>query len=263
MGAFRSRVRIMSAPPSGSLEQIALGIGTLGMALGTLAFVAMGSGETDERKQEFFIITTFIAGIASVAYFSMFQGFGVISVELANGTTLERIYWARYADWLFTTPLLLLDLGLLAGADRNTLATLVGLDAGMIVTGLVGALATGGGSSLSPGATRIAWWGISCGFFVVLLYYLVSTLSNLAAQQSGDVASLFSTLRNLVIVLWTAYPIVWIIGTEGTLNIVGLGVETVLFMVLDLAAKVGFGFILLRSRDVLDQASAAAGVAAD
>ena len=222
------------------------------MALGTLAFVAMGSGETDERKQEFFIITTFIAGIASVAYFSMFQGFGVISVELANGTTLERIYWARYADWLFTTPLLLLDLGLLAGADRNTLATLVGLDAGMIVTGLV-----------SPGATRIAWWGISCGFFVVLLYYLVSTLSNLAAQQSGDVASLFSTLRNLVIVLWTAYPIVWIIGTEGTLNIVGLGVETVLFMVLDLTAKVGFGFILLRSRDVLDQASAAAGVAAD
>jgi bacteriorhodopsin len=252
----------MSAPPAGSLEQIALGIGTLGMALGTLAFVAMGAGETNERKQEFFIITTFITGIAAVSYFSMFQGFGVISIELANGTALERIYWARYADWLFTTPLLLLDLGLLAGANRNTLATLVGLDVGMIVTGLVGALATGGGSSLSPGATRIAWWGISCGFFVVLLYYLVSTLGSVAAQRSGDVASLFSTLRNIIIVLWTAYPIVWIIGTEGTLEIVGLGVETVLFMILDLAAKVGFGFILLRSRDVLDQAASASEAAA-
>ena len=232
------------------------------MALGTIAFIAMGSGETNERKQEFFIITTFIAGIAAVSYFSMYQGFGVLSVELADGTTLDRIYWARYTDWLFTTPLLLLDLGLLAGANRNTIATLIGLDVGMILTGLVGALATGGGSSLSPGATRIAWWGISCGFFVVLLYYLVSTLSGVAAQRSGDVASLFGTLRNLVIVLWTAYPIVWIIGTEGTLNLIGLGVETVLFMVLDLSAKVGFGFILLRSRDVLDQAASASEAAA-
>ncbi|MFB6205166.1 MAG: bacteriorhodopsin [Haloglomus sp.] len=251
----------MAGPTSG-LETIALGIGTLGMALGALAFIAMGAGETNERKQEFFIITTFIAGIAAVSYFSMYQGFGVIEVTLAGGGETLTIYWARYADWLFTTPLLLLDLGLLAGADRNTLATLIGLDVGMILTGLVGAVATGAGSTLSPGATRIAWWGISCGFFVVLLYYLVSTLSGVAAQRSGDVASLFSTLRNLVIVLWTAYPIVWIIGTESTLGLVGLGVETVLFMVLDLSAKVGFGFILLRSRDVLDQTAAASEAAA-
>jgi bacteriorhodopsin len=250
------------AGPETQLETIALGIGTLGMALGTLAFIAMGSGETNERKQEFFIITTFITGIAAVSYFSMFQGFGVIEVSVAGVSEPLTIYWARYADWLFTTPLLLLDLGLLAGANRNTIATLVGLDVGMIVTGLVGAVATGANSPLGGAGTRIAWWGISCGFFVVLLYYLVSTLGSVAAQRSGDVASLFSTLRNLVIVLWTAYPIVWILGTEGTLGLIGLPVETVLYMVLDLTAKVGFGFILLRSRDVLDQAASAAEAAA-
>ena len=251
------------AGPETQLETIALGIGTLGMALGTLAFIAMGAGETNERKQEFFIITTFISGIAAVSYFSMFQGFGVIEVGNIQGLSEPlTIYWARYADWLFTTPLLLLDLGLLAGADRNTIMTLVGLDVGMIVTGLVGAVATGQGSPLGGAGTRIAWWGISCGFFVVLLYFLVSALSRKAAQRSGEVGSLFSTLRNLVIVLWTAYPIVWILGTEGTLNIIGLPVETVLYMILDLAAKVGFGFILLRSRDVLDQAAAASEAAA-
>jgi bacteriorhodopsin len=247
--------RIMSQPAPG-LESIALGIGTLGMALGTLAFIAMGAGETNEKKQEFFIITIFISAIAAVSYFSMYMGFGVIDVSIAGGETL-KIYWARYADWLFTTPLLLLDLALLAGASRNTIATLVGLDVAMIVTGLVGALATEGA------AMRIAWWGISCGFFVALLYILVSTLSQNAAEKSGDVAALFSTLRNLVIVLWTAYPIVWIIGTEGTLGLIPLGVETAAFMVLDLAAKVGFGFILLRSRDVLDQATAPSAQAAD
>jgi len=243
------------AQPASGLETISLGIGTLGMALGTIAFIAMGSGETNERKQEFYIVTIFIAAIAAVSYFSMFMGYGVIDVAV-GGESL-KIYWARYADWLFTTPLLLLDLGLLAGADRNTIATLIGLDVGMILTGLVGALATEGA------AMRIAWWGISCGFFVALLYFLVSSLSQQAARKSGEVAALFSTLRNLVIVLWTAYPIVWIIGTEGTIGLIPLGVETAAFMVLDLSAKVGFGFILLRSRNVLDQVSASAGATAD
>jgi bacteriorhodopsin len=238
------------------LEYIALAIGTLGMALGTLAFINMGSGETNEKKQEFFIITIFISAIAAVSYFSMFMGYGVIEVAVAGAGTIE-IYWARYADWLFTTPLLLLDLALLAGASRNTIATLIGLDVAMILTGLVGALAT------ESATMRIAWWGISTGFFLVLLYFLVGTLSQNAAQKSGDVAALFGTLKNLVIVLWAAYPVVWIIGTEGTIGLIGIGVETGAFMVLDLAAKVGFGFILLSSRDVLDQAAAPSAQAAD
>lgn len=246
------------AGPTSDIQTLALGIGTLGMALGTLAFVAMGSGETNERRQAFYVVTTFVTGVAAVAYFSMFQGFGVVEVTLADGETLT-VYWARYVGWLFVTPLLLLDLSLLAGADRNTVATLLGLDVGMVLTALVGALATGAGSRLGPGATRIAWWGVSCGFFVVLLYYLVSSLSRAAAHQSGDVASLFSTLRNLVIVLWTAYPIVWILGTPGTIGLIELDVEVVLFTLLDLATTVGFGLVLLRSGDVLDQVASTVG----
>jgi bacteriorhodopsin len=242
------------ATPAPGLESISLLIGTIGMALGTIVFIAMGSGEKDEQMQEFYIVTIFIAAIAAVSYFSMYTGYGLIEVSV-GGEALD-IYWARYADWLFTTPLLLLDLALLAGADRNTIATLIGLDVGMILTGLVGALATEGA------ATRIAWWGISCGFFVALLYFLVGSLSQKASAKSGDVAALFSTLRNLVIVLWTAYPIVWIIGTEGTIGLIPLGVETAAFMVLDLSAKVGFGFLLLRSRNVLEAATGSA-VAAD
>jgi bacteriorhodopsin len=241
--------------PAAGLESIALLIGTLGMALGTIAFIGMGWGEKDEQMQEFYIITIFIAAIAAVSYFSMYTGFGLIEVSV-GGEALD-IYWARYADWLFTTPLLLLDLALLAGADRNSIAALIGLDVAMIVTGLAGALATEGA------AARIAWWGISTGFFVVLLYFLVGSLSQKAASKPGDVGALFSQLRNLVIVLWTAYPVVWIIGTESTLELIPLGIETAAFMVLDLAAKVGFGFILLRSRNVLEAATGSAAASAD
>ncbi len=236
-------------------ESVWLWIGTALMALGTLAFIGMGWNEDDAKKQEYYIITIFIPAIAATSYFSMAMGFGLTEVMVA-GEALD-IYWARYADWLFTTPLLLLDLALLAGADRNTISTLVGLDVGMIVTGLVAALTT------ASQAMRIAWWGISCGFFLVLLYILVSRLTAQAADQPGDVGNLFGTLRNVVILLWLAYPIVWIVGTEG-LGLVPLYYETAAFMVLDVLAKVGFGFLLLRSRGVLDQATTgtAAGDAA-
>jgi bacteriorhodopsin len=56
--------------------------------------------------------------------------------------------------------------------------------------------------------------------------------------------------------LWTAYPIVWLIGTEG-LSLIPLYWETAAFMVLDVLAKVGFGFLLLRSRSVLERAGVA------
>jgi bacteriorhodopsin len=230
------------------------------MLLGMLYFIAKGWGEDDPKKQEYYVITIFIPAIAFASYLSMAMGFGAITVPV--GGEMKTIYWARYADWLFTTPLLLLDLALLAGASRNAIATLVGADAAMIVTGLVGAISRepivfGGNEVLTAEAARLIWWGVSCGFFLVVLYFLLSTLSRNAAQAPGEVGELFGTLRNLTAVLWTAYPIVWIVGTEG-LGIVGLGPETAAFMVLDLLAKVGFGIILLSSRSALDAASGAA-----
>jgi bacteriorhodopsin len=232
-----------------------LWIGTAGMFLGMLYFISRGMGEQNERKQEFFIVTIFITVIAFVNYLTMALGFGVTEV-LVNGQALD-IYWARYTDWFFTTPLLLLDLGLLAGATRSELTTLVGLDAAMIGTGALATL-TGDWAEvgLSTGAQRLIWWGVSTALLVVLLYFLFGSLTSKAQQIGGSLQSKFTTLRNLIVVVWLVYPVWWLIGTEG-LGAVGLGVETAGFMVLDLVAKVGFGVILLSSREVLDQAASA------
>jgi bacteriorhodopsin len=246
------------ATPTMGLEAISLWIGTIGMALGTVYFLAKGWSVDDPREQEYYIVTIFIPAIAAVSYFAMATGYGLIEVDVTGLGTLD-IYWARYADWLFTTPLLLLDLGLLAGADRNTIYTLIGLDVFMIGTGLVGALATEGQ------LFRIVWWAISTGALIALLYFLLGEMTEQAAKQPGDVGALFGRLRNLTALLWAIYPVVWVLGTESGLEIIPLGVETAAFMVLDLAAKVGFGFLLLRSRSVLSAASSrgAAAVADD
>jgi bacteriorhodopsin len=258
---------ILQAGEIGSLTNLSLAAGTALMFLGMLYFIASGWGETDEKRQEFYIITIFIAAIAFVNYLSMLLGFGVAIIDVGGEAT--PIYWARYTDWFFTTPLLLLDLGLLAGATRNELAALVGLDAAMIGTG---ALATLTGSKallgttllgLSVGAQRLVWWGVSTAFLLVLLYFLFGTLTQKAQRLGGQARSTFTTLRNVVLVLWLVYPVWWIVGTEG-LGVLGLGIETAGFMVLDVTAKIGFGIILLSSREALDQAgSGAAAEAAD
>ncbi len=234
-------------------ESIWLWIGTIGMTIGTLYFIGRGRSVTDRKMQEFYIITIFITTIAAAMYLLMATGTGLTTVNV-GGESLT-IYWARYADWVFTTPLLLLDLSLLAGADRNTIATLIGLDVFMVGTGTIAALET-------VGAYRILWWGISTGALLALLYILVGTLSQSAADKPAEVRELFTTLRNLVIALWLLYPIVWIVGTEGTLALIPLYWETAAFMVLDLSAKVGFGFLLLRSRSVLERATSPAAAPA-
>jgi bacteriorhodopsin len=238
-------------------ESLWLWLGAAGMFLGMLAFIGMGWGERDPRRQEHYIITIFIPAIAFTMYLAMALGFGLTSVSIA-GETLP-IYWARYADWLFTTPLLLIDLALLIGANRNEIATLVGLDVAMIGTGLLATLTGGEGGVLSAGAQRLVWWGVSTAFLLVLLYFLFGELARKADRSSAG--SLFSRLRGIIVVLWIAYPVLWLLGTEG-LGIVSLYVETALFMVLDLSAKVGFGFILLQGLGSIEGAPETSGAAA-
>jgi len=245
--------------PQPGPEQTWLWLGTAGMFLGMLYFIATGRGEDDEKRQEFYIVTILITAIAFVNYLAMALGFGATTVSVGGEDRL--IYWARYTDWFFTTPLLLVDLALLARASRNQIATLVSLDALMIATGTVATL-TGGGfvvlGVLDDAARRLIWWGVSTGFLLVLLYFLFGTLSEQAQSLSGDVGAKFAQLRNLIVVVWLVYPVWWLVGTEG-LDAVGLGIETAGFLVLDIVAKVGFGFLLLSSREVLDDVSRASG----
>jgi bacteriorhodopsin len=227
-------------------EWIWLALGTALMGLGTLYFLVQGMGVEDPDAKKFYAITTLIPAIAFTMYLSMLLGYGVTMVPFAGEE--NPIYWARYADWLFTTPLLLLDLALLVDADQGTILALVGADGIMIGTGLIGALT-------QVYQFRFIWWAVSTAAMLYILYVLYFGFTKKANEMNEDVASTFRVLRNLTIVLWSAYPVVWLVGSEGA-RIVPLSVETLLFMILDVSAKVGFGFILLRSRAIFGEATA-------
>jgi len=227
-------------------EWIWLALGTALMFIGTLYFMIRGMGVEDPEAKQFYAITTLIPAIAFASYLAMLFGYGVTDVPFAGEE--HPIYWARYADWLFTTPLLLLDLGLLVDADRGTILGLIGADGFMIITGLVGALT-------QVYAFRFVWWAISTAAMLYILYVLYFGFTKRLDVMDEERASTFRVLRNLTVVLWAVYPVVWLIGTEGA-GAVNLFVETLLFMVLDVSAKVGFGLILLRSRAIFGEVEA-------
>ena len=217
-----------------------LTLGTIGMGVGTVAFVLLGI-RAPEGSRHFFVITTLITLIAFVAYLIMATGQG--ETQVGDRT----FYYFRYIDWIFTTPLLLLDLALLALADwrRNValIGTLIGLDLFMILTGLWA-------GATENVAGRTVLFLVSTASMIVLLYLLVTRLFSAAAGQSPAVQQVFRTLALLTVVLWSLYPVVWVIGTEGV-GAVGVSTEVFLFLVLDLLAKVGFGFLLLTNRKAL------------
>ncbi len=77
-------------PEPGS-EAIWLWLGTAGMFLGMLYFIARGWGETDSRRQKFYIATILITAIAFVNYLAMALGFGLTFIEF--GGSEHPIYW--------------------------------------------------------------------------------------------------------------------------------------------------------------------------
>lgn len=222
---------------------VVLWIGTALMTIGLLVFLYLGSRATEENRS-FFTATSLVALIAATSYFAMASGHGSVMV---GGRTF---FFARYADWVFTTPLLLLDLALLALPslrDRTALvATLIGADVYMILTGLI--------AGLLNDASKYVWFITSTVAFVVVLYILIVQLLGQARARGGEVGRLFRTLSTLTLVLWICYPIVWLLGTEG-FGILPLAVEVIIYAILDVTAKIGFGFLLLTSGAVIGRAA--------
>jgi bacteriorhodopsin len=217
-----------------------LWVGFAGMVLGAIAIASIGRGARGEDKHHF-VASFFVCLIASASYFAMANGQGV--VEVAG----RSVFVARYADWLFTTPLLLLGLMMVglpqlrdgedSRARTSLLAGVIGADVIMIVTGLLAALS-------ADDTVRYTWYAVSCGAFLAVLALLYGPVRAIAKAQPGTTPALFETLLRMLTVLWFIYPVLWLLGTEGA-GTIGLTAEVAVFAAIDLTAKVGFGLLLV------------------
>jgi bacteriorhodopsin len=182
-------------------------VGSGGMALGAIAIGVLSRRAPSGTK--FHFVTSFaVCAIATAAYYGMANGMGVVRV----GTRL--VFYARYVDWVLTTPLLLLGLLMVAlpalggdgeaGRERGALVGgVLGADIFMIITGLAASLT-------SDKSVKYGWYAISCLAFLAVLVVLWGQVRAAANEQGGDVASLFLRLAVVLTTLWFIYPVLWV-----------------------------------------------------
>ncbi len=217
-----------------------LWIGFAGMTLGAVAIASVGRGlRTEDRHHP--VASLFVCLIAAASYFAMANGQGLVET---GGRT---VFYARYVDWAFTTPLLLLGLLMVAlpplvrnedSRDRTALiGGVLGADVLMIVTGVIAALT-------ADDTVKYVWFTISCGFFLAVLALVLGPVKAQAQAQGAAISKLFGTLVTTLSVLWFIYPILWLLGTEGS-GALGQTTEVAVFAIIDLTAKVGFGLLLV------------------
>ncbi|EMA70875.1 bacteriorhodopsin [Halorubrum distributum] len=223
-------------------------IGALAMGAGTIpplwAWFSRSS-ETGESHAVYYGTLAGVTGIAAVAYLLMALGFG--SVSLSAG----ELDVARYVDWLLTTPLLLLYLGLLARPSRRVLAGLIGVDVVIIAGGIAAAATTG----------TVSWvaFGVAGAAYVALVYGLLVSLPRSASAEGDRVRAVFGTLRNITVVLWTLYPVVWLLAPTG-FGLLTPATEMLVFVYLDVVSKVGFVVVAVAGADALDRLGADSGL---
>jgi len=214
-------------------------LGTLGMALGSVG-LAYGFVVLPREWYRTYADVVLVTLIATVAYGLMALGLGEVAV--GGGRT---VFVPRYVDWLLTTPLHVLFIAVIAGADRRTTVAAVGLQAATIALGFVGAVV---GTPLKE-----LFFLAGSAAFVGVVYLLVGTAADAADERSVATAGLYRKLRNFVIVLWLVYPVIWLLAPTGY-GLMDAETSSLVITYIDVVAKVGFGLIALNGLRTLRSA---------
>lgn len=227
------------------MTQFWLWIGLISMTVGAGFFGLCAYRSSSERWRILLTLNFFITAIASVLYLAMVMGQGYAAFY-GHST-----YWVRYLTWGLSTPLLIMVIGHLGKSKLSTIGALIGADVLMIGTGLV--------ATISPPPISYVWYLVSCGFFAGILYLLWVPYRHEAERTyPGKIGKKsFSKLVTVHIALWTAYPIVWLLADSG-IGLLSDGVEAMLYTLLDIAAKVGFGLLSVNTLQNLEDTSSSA-----
>ncbi len=183
--------------------------------------------------------------IAACSYFAMATGQGavILGADTATPGAGRIFYFARYIDWTFTTPLLLITLSMTAmhsGQKRaGAIAGAVLADVMMILT------------AFFFGASEVAWikWTwfiISCAAFLGVYYVIWVSQMQANALERDDIRTTYRRNAVILSVLWLIYPVILAVAPDG-LNYLGDTASVLLIAILDVVAKVVYGLMTVAS----------------
>ncbi|KAH9900151.1 hypothetical protein F4778DRAFT_159187 [Xylariomycetidae sp. FL2044] len=220
------------------------------MGLSSLAFYIMAM-RVPVQKRLFHMLTALITTIAFLSYYALATGDGVSShttviketkLHVVLEVVKRDVYWARYIDWALTTPLLLVDLCLLAGLNGASILVTVVSAVIMVLTGLFASLS-------KKNDQAWGWYAFGCLAYLNIIYQLGYKGRHAAAGKDTRTKAFFGAISLYTLFLWTVYPIVWgIADGSRTVNVDG---EIITYAILDVLSKPVFGFWLLLTHDAM------------
>ena len=161
-------------------------------------------------RRLYHVVTTLVTVIAALSYFALATGAGRRfscsratdrhdEVPDTHHVVCREIYWARYVEWALTTPLLLVDLALLAGIDGAHTFLAVAADVVLVLSGLFAAYARGH-------AAKWGWFSIAALSYLVVIWHIGLHGFRQVKVKGTKVKRLFTSLAVYTLVLWTLYP---------------------------------------------------------
>jgi bacteriorhodopsin len=177
-------------------------------------------------------VSAVVVGIAGYHYYRIWSGFSV--GEMNEGY--------RYADWLITVPLLVIELlivlGVTAEARKSLMLRLVPATVLMIALGYPG-------ETSSDNGTKWLWWVLAMIPFVYILWELWKQLQAASQRESGAISAAIKNATIVLLVTWCVYPIAYLFpvfdSTSQTLEVL----RQVGYTFADITAKALYGLMIL------------------
>ncbi|KAK5085432.1 hypothetical protein LTR05_004717 [Lithohypha guttulata] len=211
--------------------------------MGTVAFGTLAAASRKPRTDRiFFYITAALNFTACIAYFTMGSNLGWAPIEVEFQRSDPRVsglyrqvMYARYVDWVVTTPLLLMDLLLTCAMPWPTIIWIIFIDEVMIITGLIGALVSS--------RYKFGFFAFGCVAMFYIFWELAITGRKHAKALGADVNKVYTGCGVLTLFIWLLYPIAWGVSEGG--NVIAPDSEAVFYGVLDFCAKPIFSILLI------------------
>jgi bacteriorhodopsin len=173
----------------------------------------------------------------------LWSGFWHLVMAVGGGRTdlADRtIFWTRYADWVVTTPLLLVALSLTAThalPDKRwgLVRMLVAVDIVMITSGFLADL-------MESQVGRYGLYAVGVLAMLVVFGLIWGPLRATAARQPGPMSRSYTQVAALLSVLWVGYPLIWILGPSG-FEWFGDTTDTALLVIMSILSKAGWSTV--------------------
>jgi bacteriorhodopsin len=241
----------LAASPELNMGQFSLVYQLFSIAIATMgaAFIwfVVARQNLAPKYQTAMLVSALVVAVACYHYWRIFNSWNetyaldaASSMYKPTGVPFNDAY--RYADWILTVPLLLVETVAVLALASNVSASMIGrLTIAaflMIATGYPGEVSSDNG-------TRLLWGFISTIPFVYIVYTLFTELGTAMGRQTPRVQLLMGNLRLMLFGSWGFYPIAYLLPVLfGGLSASGMVGVQVGYSLADIIAKAGFGTLI-------------------